>query len=122
MIINHLDLQVSDISASRRFFETYFGLVCSFERPGAIVLMEDESGFCFGLSNLHSLPPPVYPPDFHIGFILTEERQVREIYQRVKADGIAIHFDLTTAAKNLFFQCLAPDGIPVEVRSPLQDH
>jgi len=119
MILNHIDLQVSNIPAAREFFETYFGLRCAFERTGAIAILEDESGFYFGLSNLHNSPPPVYPPDFHIGFVLKEERQVRELYQRIKSDGVTINFDLTEVSHNLAFQCLAPDAISVEVRCPL---
>src|SRR5579872_6482526 len=115
MIINHIDLQVSDVSAARAFFETFFNLRCVYQRKEQIALLEDDGGFSFGVSNLRNSPPPVYPPDFHIGFVLETPSQVREMYERIKAGGVAIRFDLQEAGPNLAFQCLAPDSIPVEV-------
>ncbi|MBV8276766.1 MAG: VOC family protein [Verrucomicrobia bacterium] len=118
MRLNHVDLQVSDIPAAARFFETLFGLRKVYQRKGQIALLEDEAGFCFGLSNLHNSPAPVYPPDFHVGFILETADQVRSIYERVRAAGVAIKFDLQEAGTNFAFQCVGPDNIPVEVRAP----
>ena len=117
MRLNHVDLQVSDISAAAKFFETLFGLRKVYQREGQIALLEDEAGFCFGLSNLHNSRPPVYPPDFHVGFILEKPDQVRSIYERVRAAGVAIKFDLQEAGPNFVFQCVGPDNIPVEVRA-----
>jgi lactoylglutathione lyase len=118
MKLNHLDLQVSDIAAASKFFETFFGLRETYRRAGQIAILEDETGFCFGLSNLHNSPPPVYPPDFHVGFILDNTEQVRALYERVRGAGIEIKFDLQEAGPNFAFQCFGPDRIPVEVRAP----
>jgi catechol 2,3-dioxygenase-like lactoylglutathione lyase family enzyme len=118
MILNHIDLQVSDIDTATKFFETLFGLHCTYRREGQIALLADGSGMQFGLSNLHNSPPPVYPPDFHIGFVQQNVQQVREIYERVKAAGVEIKFELQDAGPNLAFVCMAPDSIPVEVRAP----
>lgn len=118
MILNHIDLQVSDIDVATKFFETFFGLRCTYRRGRQIALLADDGGFEFGLSNLHNSPPPVYPPDFHIGFVQENVDRVREIYERVKKAGVAIKFDLQEAGPNLAFQCLAPDSIVVEVRAP----
>ena len=118
MKLNHIDLQVSDIPAAARFFETLFGLRKVYQREGQIALLEDEAGLCFGLSNLHNSRAPVYPPDFHVGFILEKPDQVRSIYERVRAAGVAIKFDLQEAGPNFVFQCVGPDNIPVEVRAP----
>jgi lactoylglutathione lyase len=120
MLLNHIDLQVSNVTAARAFFEGHFGLRCTYQRSEQIAILEDESGFCFGVSHLRSGPPPVYPPDFHVGFVLKDVRQVREIYFRIKAAGVGIKFDLQEAGPNLAFQCLGPDAIPVEVRAPLK--
>lgn len=118
MILNHIDLHVSDIEAATKFFETFFGLRCTYRRERQIAFLADDGGFEFGLSNLHNSPPPVYPPDFHIGFVQENTQRVREIYERVKKAGIPIKFDLQEAGPNLVFHCLTPDSIPVEVRAP----
>jgi catechol 2,3-dioxygenase-like lactoylglutathione lyase family enzyme len=118
MILNHIDLQVSNIDAATKFFETYFGLRCTYRREGQIALLADDGGLQLGLSNLHDSPPPVYPPDFHIGFVQENVQQVREIYERVKGAGVEIKFELQEAGPNLAFVCLAPDSIRVEVRGP----
>lgn len=118
MTVNHIDLQVSNIDTAAKFFETFFGLRSIYRREGKIALLADDSGFEFGLSNLHNSPPPVYPPDFHIGFIQENAGRVREIYERLKNAGVPIKFELQEAGPNLAFQCLAPDSIVVEVRAP----
>lgn len=120
MNVNHVDLQVSDIHAARAFFETHFGLRCAHIRRDEIALMEDDAGFALGLSNLFNSPPPVYPPDFHIGFVLERAAQVREAYERLKGAGVAMKYDLSQGGPNLFFTCFGPDKIPVEVRAPLE--
>ncbi len=117
MNLNHLDLQVSDIHAARAFFEEYFGLRCGYSRRDEIALLEDESGFSLGVSNLGNNPAPVYPPDFHIGFVLKEAAQVVATYERLKRAGVAMKYELREGGPNLYFTCLGPDGIPVEVRA-----
>lgn len=51
MVLNHIDLQVSDINAARAFFETHFDLRCTYQRDEQIAIMEDDGGFCFSVSN-----------------------------------------------------------------------
>ena len=118
MRLRHIDLQVSDVDVARTFFETFFGLRCSYQRKKQIAFFEDETGFEFAVSNLFNSPPPGYPPDFHIGFILERTSNVREVYNRLKAAGVAMKVDLGVQGPNLVFQCVGPDSIPVEVRAP----
>lgn len=118
MLLNHIDLQVSDIDAASKFFETFFGLRPTYSRKGQIAFLEDDGGFAFGLSNLHGSPPPVYPPDFHIGFVRDNVHQVREIYERLKGAGVEMKVEIGEYGPSLAFQCFAPDSIPVEVRAP----
>ncbi len=118
MRLNHVDLQVSDIDAAREFFEKHFRLRCIYRRERQIALLRDESGLELGVSNLHGSPPPAYPPDFHVGFVLNSAADVRKIYERLKAEGIVIKIDLREGGPNVFFVCEGPDGIPVEIRAP----
>lgn len=119
MRLHHIDMRVSSVPAARTFFETHFGFRCVYQRRGEIALMEDDAGLSFGLSNLSGSPPPVYPPDFHIGFILTGESEVRAVHDRLTAAGVAIKTGLAKGGPNIYFMCVGPDGIVIEVRAPL---
>ena len=118
MNLNHLDLQVSDVSAARAFFETHFGFRCTFQRREQLALLEDDAGFAFGVSNLFGSPPPAYPTDFHIGFIVQSEAEVRAIHERLRGAGVHMRTDVTRGGPNVYFMCTGPDGIGVEVRAP----
>jgi catechol 2,3-dioxygenase-like lactoylglutathione lyase family enzyme len=118
MRLNHIDLQVSNVDAAREFFERFFGLRCRYQRAEQIAFFENETGFEFAVSNLFKSPPPVYPPEFHIGFVLERSADVRDCYDRLKAAGVAMKIELGVQGPALVFQCLGPDNIPVEVRAP----
>jgi catechol 2,3-dioxygenase-like lactoylglutathione lyase family enzyme len=118
MILNHLDLQVSDVDAARNFFERFFELRCKYQRQTQIAIFESDSGFEFAVSNLFNAPAPVYPPEFHVGFVLPRTADVREAYERLKAAGVAMKLDLGVQGPALVFTCFGPDNIPVEVRAP----
>src|SRR5215471_1334810 len=94
MRLRHIDLQVSDVDAAREFFETYFGLHCTYQREKQIAFFADETGFEFAISNLFDSPPPEYPPDFHLGFILDHTNQVRKVYDRLQKAGVPMKLDV----------------------------
>jgi len=118
MRLRHIDLQVSDVDAAREFFEKFFGLRCTYQRGKQIAFFTDETGFEFAVSNLFNSPPPIYPPDFHAGFILDHTGEVREIHERLQKAGVKMKLDLGVQGPNFVFQCFGPDSIPVEVRAP----
>lgn len=120
MKLNHIDLQVSNVDSAREFFETHFGLRCTYQRSGQLALLEDDGGLELGVSNLRGLPPPAYPPDFHVGFVLERADDVRDAYERLQAGGVRIKMEPREGGPNLFFVIEGPDGIPVEVRAPLK--
>lgn len=117
MHLNHIDLQVSNVSAARRFFEEYFGFRCTFQRREQLAVLRDDAGLGFGVSNLFDSPPPVYPKDFHIGFIVETESEVRATYERLKREGVTMKTDVSRGGPNVYFVCVGPDGISVEVRA-----
>lgn len=118
MKLNHADLQVSNVSEAREFFETYFDLHCPYQRGEEMAMLTDDAGFSLGVSNLFDSPPPKYPPDFHIGFVLDSENDVREMYQRLSDAGLSMKAELAHGGPNIYFTCLGPDSIPVEVSAP----
>ena len=120
MKLSHIDLQVSDVSAARDFFATHFGLRCTYQRKDQLAIMEDDNGLVFGVSNLFKSAPPIYPPDFHIGFILTSESEVRAVHERLVKAGVVTKTDPVRGGPNIYFMCVGPDGITIEVRAPLE--
>jgi catechol 2,3-dioxygenase-like lactoylglutathione lyase family enzyme len=118
MKLNHIDLQVSDVARAREFFEKFFDFRCTYQREGEIAILKDEAGLSLGVSNLFDSPPPSYPPDFHIGFILERESDVRPMYERLKAAGVPMKAEFSRSRPNVYFVCLAPDSIAVEVSAP----
>jgi catechol 2,3-dioxygenase-like lactoylglutathione lyase family enzyme len=81
MKISHLNIAVPDVAATRSFFETFFDLRC-IEAKGDNVLavLTDEDGvFFLTLSNFKKNVTPVYPDDFHMGFIRNSVQQVNNL-------------------------------------------
>jgi lactoylglutathione lyase len=115
MSLNHLNLTVPDVPATRAFFETYFGFRCLMERGGnAQAVMVDESGFVLSLNNFDKAAEVAYPGAFHVGFMQDSRERVDEIHARLKAGG----FDPQPArefhgAWTFYFR--APGGFLVEV-------
>lgn len=117
MNINHINLAVPDIAATRAFFERFFGLRCT-ETKGDNVLsvLVDESGFAFTLSHFEKDVIPQYPRDFHVGFIRDSVEQVKKQYELLKNAGVDVPAP-RTAHGGFGFYVTAPGGITVEVVS-----
>jgi len=118
MRVNHINLQVSDVSAARAFFENHFGMDCKFQRRDELAIMDDGAGMEFSVSNLFHSPPSPYPPDFHIGFILDGESEVRSTYERLASAGVEMKTDVSRGGPNVYFMCVGPERIMIEVRGP----
>src|SRR5262245_29742627 len=110
MKLNHIDLQVSNVTAAREFFETHFGFRCVFQRREQLAMLTDDAGLEFGVSNLFGFPP-LYPPDFHIGFVVESETKVRAAHDRLTKAGVTIKTDVSRGGPNVYFMCVGPDGI-----------
>lgn len=110
MIINHINLTVTDVGAAATFLETYFGL----QDQGG----DEKMGFLFddngmvvtlmkGGANIK------YPGAFHIGFMQESEAQVNAIHQRLKDDGFDVKAPQQLHGWTFYVQ--APGGFTVEV-------
>lgn len=109
MVINHLNLTVTDVTAAADFLECYFGLT---ERVGddKFTVLRDDNGIVLSLMKAGQVK---YPATFHIGFIQENREKVNEINQRLKADG----FDVSPPEMHhgWTFYIQAPGGFTVEV-------
>jgi hypothetical protein len=61
------------------------------------------------VSNLFNLLRPEYPRDFHLLIVLERSSDVREVYDRLKGEGVHFKLDFRVHGLALVFQCLGPD-------------
>lgn len=110
MKLNHLNLTVDDVTASRAFLETYFGMKCAGSRGNGFAAMFDDEGFILTLMKGKQVQ---YPETFHIGFPQANELEVDRIYNLLKEDGFEI--EPPKHAHGYTFYVKAPGGFTVEV-------
>lgn len=114
MHLNHIDLPVPDLAATRSFFETHFGFRC-LHGDDAFCLLLGDGGFALALS---ALPPGEalrYPSGFHIGFNLADEADLHAIHERLQTARVPIMRPLGRLGNALTFQCEAPGPVQVEL-------
>jgi catechol-2,3-dioxygenase len=121
MKLNHLNLTVTDVPATRTFLETYFGLRTMGGNNNLSLLM-DDGGLVLTLTSMKigNETEVRYPATFHIGFAQESEERVNEINQRLKEDG----FDVPPPSRqhgSWTFYFRAPGGFTIEVLSALND-
>ena len=113
MKLNHLDLQVQDVSRSAAFFERYFGLcIRSNSGSSALVILTDESGFVLVLQRAKS--EHRYPEGFHLGFLLEQVDDVHALHARAQADGTPVS-EVIVNGRGTMIYLTAPEGYYVEV-------
>ena len=110
MKLNHLNLTVNDVNATREFLEKYFGLKTMDTRGNSFAVLSDDNGLVLTMMRGTEVS---YPKTFHIGFIQESEERVNEINQLLKADG----FDVAPPQRlhGWTFYVEAPGGFTVEV-------
>lgn len=120
MILNHLNLTVTDVPAARRFLETYFGLQAHTNpytgeatRAGdhaSFAVLFDDRGMVVTLMKGRTAD---YPTTFHIGFMQPTDDAVDVLHGRLAADGFAA--DPPARSHAYTFYVKAPGGFVVEV-------
>jgi catechol 2,3-dioxygenase-like lactoylglutathione lyase family enzyme len=117
MKLNHINLPVRDVAATRDFFTKYFGLVTQMEvGKNFLALLIDDLGLVLNLSHFDktNTAEVVYHKDFHVGLFVETVERVDEMYAAMAADGI------TTAPPErregrYGYYADAPGGFVVEV-------
>ncbi|MCW5876933.1 MAG: VOC family protein [Anaerolineales bacterium] len=112
MILNHLNLAVSDVEAAADFLSTYFGMTRQGGNRG-MAFLSDDNGLLLSLSKTKG--PVKYPGVFHIGFGQPDRATVDAIHQRLKADGFELEPPMDAHAYTFYIE--APGGFTVEVLS-----
>ncbi|MDI1444335.1 VOC family protein [Polyangium sp. 6x1] len=115
MKLNHLDLQVPDVRAAVEFFERYFDFeLCSNRNSPAIAILSDRHGFTLVLQRTKDAQAS-YPEEFHIGFHIDDEDEVRQHHARFVADGINPMTDVIENNRGVMFYCRGPGSVAIEV-------
>lgn len=115
MKLNHLNLTVTDVTATHDFLEAYFGLR-SLGGNKNMVFLQDDGGAVVSLTSMKVAKETEirYPNVFHIGFIQDDAAKVNEINARLKSDG----YDVLPPSRqhgSWTFYFEAPGGFTVEV-------
>jgi catechol 2,3-dioxygenase-like lactoylglutathione lyase family enzyme len=106
MRLNHIDLPVPDVAATRDFFETWLGF--THERTlgqDGLSILRDADGLVLVLSRLRRDGAQTWPVPFHIGFHLESQAAVSDLHARMAAGGLAV--DLRPMQHGAFY--LLPD-------------
>ncbi len=89
MNLNHINLPVDDVAASRDFFVKYFGMKTIFELPkNTLAILKDDGGMILNLSHFDKKHEIQYHKDFHVGFFLETRDEVNGIHATMIADGL----------------------------------
>lgn len=115
MVLNHVNLAVSDVQAARAFLIKYFDLDPQ-GMPGndRIAFLRDEAGMVLTLTNVDGATDVQYPGAFHVGFIQPGPEQVDAINRRLRDDG----YEVDPPSKqhgSWTFYFRAPGGFVIEV-------
>jgi lactoylglutathione lyase len=115
VILNHLNLAVSDVQGARNFLIKYFGMDPRGNSGNdKIAFLRDDRGIVLTLTNLEGKAEVKYPGAFHIGFIQDSPERVDEIHRRLKEDGYEVDAPARLHGSWTFY-FLAPGGFVVEV-------
>jgi catechol-2,3-dioxygenase len=115
MKLNHLNLSVVDVPATRSFLMKHFGLVDGGGNNN-IGFLRDENGMVLTLTSakVGGETEVRYPATFHVGFIQESEECVNKINAQLKADG----YDVPPPSRqhgSWTFYFTSPGGFTIEV-------
>ena len=116
--LNHINLPVTDVAASCKFFEQYFNFKCtSLKGNNMLAIMEGEDGFILVLmaDSFNRDGNTNYPDAFHIGFLVDSHEQVTEVYDRLIKGGIVVTQSPGSLRGGYGFYFNAPGNILTEV-------
>lgn len=112
MKLNHLNLSVSDLSAARDFFETYFDFQFLEKKGKALIMMSDSDGLILTLTDPKAFKDgkvEPYPKAFHIGFLMKSSNEVDKVYNRLVEGGVQIDkkpFKMRGSSYGFYFMAL----------------
>jgi lactoylglutathione lyase len=114
MKLNHVNLTVDDVPATRALLEKHFGMRPYGEGRRNFDVLFDDDDLVLTLIGAGRRNKVSYPQTFHIGFIQPSEKAVDEVNERLREDG----FDIDPPSRQhgawtFYFE--APGGFTIEV-------
>ncbi len=107
MELNHLAIGTRDVKASQEFYETYFDFRKKFDQ-GRTVFLENKRGDLLALT---AIDKPIDSPNWlHFGFIVESQKEVREMYERMKSNGVELNKLDEADGKFAIFYARDPGG------------
>lgn len=123
MQLNHLNLSVKDIPASRTLFETYFDFKCVDPKLNeTLSVLHGPDGFILVLMHqkMNEKGNHTYPDTFHIGFYLEDKAAVKATWERLKSGGIQLDQEPQIMRKTFGFY-FTFDAMMIEITTPIKD-
>ena len=112
MNLNHINLEVTDVTATVNLLETYFGLRRMRLVTGDMAFMRDDNG---ALISLFRGEDVAYPPMFHIGFTRETVEEVNDLHHRLVEGGFAPEAPRDDHGRWTFYLA-TPGGFTLEVQ------
>ncbi len=117
MKLNHINLPVKDVAATRDFLTKNFGMETVMERgKNALAMLRDEGGMVLILSHFDKdkTAEAAYHKDFHVGFFVDTPEEVDAAHARLTRNGIDVVPPKRMQGRYGFY-LLAPGGFELEV-------
>jgi catechol 2,3-dioxygenase-like lactoylglutathione lyase family enzyme len=112
--LNHLDLQVADVTRTVTFFEDAFGFqLQSSPRSSSIAILSDGDGFVLVLQRKKS-EDKRYPEGFHFGFLVDDLDSVHRFHLRAHQLGLDVT-EIIDNGRGTHVYCKGPDRLLAEV-------
>jgi len=113
--LNHLDLQSADVPALVHFLVTHFELTARTRLDSPkFAILDDGAGFTLVIQHCEA---PVYPPRFHIGFIVDDPADVHARRDAIAAAGVTIS-PIEVDGRGTRCYAHAPGMLLIELSSP----
>ncbi len=113
--MNHLHINVPNVSDAVNFFERYFGYSRAYPESNRVFL-KDNSGFLLAIDPIGDDSPPSFPDWFHLGVCRGDPAWARELYVRMRIDGVKFAGEIEENEHSVVYFCWAPGPYKVEVR------
>lgn len=121
MRLNHLDLHVPDVAATRNFFRDHLGFR-EVETRGVdgLAILHDDAGLELVISRPIERfggadTPTAGFNTYHIGFILSSRAEVDELFRRLSAANAETWGKPAARRGGWVFYCFAPGRILIEI-------